>query len=134
MNRLKNLLNRWVELSNHKETYESLVDLLLIKQFIEVCSKPLQVFLRERFLLTLKEIVELSEGYVLAHGQLISNCSKDQSQSEAQVKPKVQSSSDIDTQSQKKPGEVKCFICGKPGHKAYRCRETRKTFKQGNAC
>lgn len=134
VNRMKNLLQRWVELSNHEETYQSLVDLLLIEQLMESCSKPLQVFLRERFPLTLKEIVEISEGYVLAHGGLINNCNKGHSQSEAQGEPKAQSSSDTDTQFQKKQGELKCFNCGKLGHKAYRCRETRKTYKQGNAC
>lgn len=101
---------------------------------METCSKPLQVFLRERFPLTLKEIVELSEGHVLANGGLISNCIKGQSQTEAQGEPKVQSLSDPDTPVQKKQGEVKCCNCGKLGHKVYWCREAKKTFKQGNAC
>lgn len=46
--RIKNFLNRWLELAECEETYEDLFDIMLIEQFTKACDKNLVLFLKTR--------------------------------------------------------------------------------------
>ena len=65
--RLTNYLSRWMELGKVDETYEGLKDLILREQFLTVSNRNLVLFLKERKIKSIKEMVELSEQYNEAH-------------------------------------------------------------------
>ena len=58
--RLTNYLSRWMELGKVDETYEGLKDLILREQFLTVSNRNLVLFLKERKIKSIKEMVELS--------------------------------------------------------------------------
>ena len=66
--RLSNYLSRWMELGKVPENYEGLRDLMLREQFLAVSNKSLVMFLKERKLKSVKEMTELADQYIEAHG------------------------------------------------------------------
>ena len=67
MVRLSNYLSRWMELGKVNETYDSLRNLILREQFLTVSNKNLVLFLKERKIKSVKEMVEFAEQYNEAH-------------------------------------------------------------------
>ena len=65
--RLNNYLSRWMELGKVPETFNGLRDLLLREQFLSVSHKSLVLFLKERKIKSIDEMVELAEQYMEAH-------------------------------------------------------------------
>src|SRR5664279_1557851 len=65
--RLSNYLKRWVELAGIDQSYEGLRDLIVREQFLIVCSKDLEIFLREGSVRELSEISKRAEHYIDAH-------------------------------------------------------------------
>ena len=66
--RISGYLERWIDLSNMKKDYESLVDLMLREQFSLSCNKELSVFLKERKCTSIDSMAEAAERYTEAHG------------------------------------------------------------------
>ncbi|KAJ8019042.1 hypothetical protein HOLleu_42619 [Holothuria leucospilota] len=64
--RLKNLLQRWLELSRVKD-YDGLFDLILREQFLNCCSQEHATFLRERKPADIKEMAKYTDQYLEAH-------------------------------------------------------------------
>ena len=48
--------------------FESLVDLIMRKQFIQTCSPEFALFLKERMLKSRAEVIKYAEQYIEAHG------------------------------------------------------------------
>ena len=71
--RLSNYLSRWMELGKVEETYGSLRDLILREQFLSVSNRSLVLFLKERKITSIDEMVELAEQYNEAHSVSIIN-------------------------------------------------------------
>ena len=65
--RLNNYLTRWMELGKVPETFHGLKDLLLREQFLSVSQKSLVLFLKERKIKSIDEMIELAEQYMEAH-------------------------------------------------------------------
>ena len=65
--RLSNYLSRWMELGKVPENYEGLRDLILREQFLSVSNRNLVLFLKERKIKSVNELVELAEQYHEAH-------------------------------------------------------------------
>lgn len=143
--RLRNFLERWVELSNTKKEYKELFELIVKDQFLSGCASPLELFLKEKKDATLEEMVERAEQYVDAHGW--ANFSK---RPAARKEPSATANSE--QRGERKDGsrpaarskdqEVqKCFLCSRTGHRAENCRVGRtegntqppKCFKCGKS-
>ena len=65
--RLSNYSARWMELGKVKATFEGLRDLIIREQFLSVSPKNLVLFLKERKIKSVDEMVELAEQYMEAH-------------------------------------------------------------------
>lgn len=122
LTRLRNCLNRWIELSNCNKTYEGVLDLFIAEQFLKVCGKQLQMYLREKMPLSLGKMIEKAEKYVTAHGGLYQNAKtshqftkKGQETTNDEVEPQ-RSEKSVSTGK-----EIRCFKCHKLGHKSFNC-------------
>ena len=65
--RLSNYLSRWMELGKVTENYAGLRDLVLREQFLTVSNRNLVLFLKERKIKSITEMIELAEQYNEAH-------------------------------------------------------------------
>ena len=52
--RLSHYFSRWVELSNIDQTYDSLANLILKEQFLNICNQEIVVHLKEKKLATIE--------------------------------------------------------------------------------
>ena len=67
MARLDSYIERWTELAKIEKSFEGLKNLMVREQFLSVCTKDLEVYLREKSLLDLKELAKIAEQYMEAH-------------------------------------------------------------------
>ena len=124
--RLRNLFARWLELSKCEVSVEGISNVLIAEQLLQTCGNDLQVYLRERFPLSLDKMISLAEGYVLAHGGFHANVSCNVSKT---LNSNCQESSFVNKQFF---SQIKCFNCGKTGHKSSNCysKNVSKNSKQ----
>ena len=122
VDRLTNYFERWVEFGEVSKSFGNLSDLVLRKQFLVNCSKPLAVFLKERVPKTVKEMACLAEQFVEAHGD--QNCFVKETISVKQMssdKTNVKGSeSRLITKTS--INDKTCYRCGKKGHIQRNCR------------
>ena len=119
VSRLRNLFNRWVELSRYENDVEGIIHLVISEQLLNTCGNSLSLFLKERFPLILSESINLAEGYVLAHGGFHANVN-----SNGVPKDGIAGETSEGTKLPKKNSNgthIKCFACGKIGHKSVNC-------------
>lgn len=116
-NRLKNFFQRWRELAECEESFDDVVDLMLIEQFMLKCDKSMVLFLKEHEVKTFEQLVKLADLYLEAHttvGKKVTDTVKPTSQEtvvQDEVKKGVTS----------KPFKKGCFVCGKTNHVARDC-------------
>ena len=68
VNRLKNYLAKWLELSGSSpQKFEALVDLIVKEQFINACSEDLAMYLLERGPKDLVELTTWAQKYFIVH-------------------------------------------------------------------
>ncbi|KAH3717167.1 hypothetical protein DPMN_059947 [Dreissena polymorpha] len=65
--RLGDYLTNWMCQAGSDETYEGLRDLILREQYLNGCSKGLQVFLKERKFASVTEMADCADRYIEAH-------------------------------------------------------------------
>lgn len=61
--RLENYFMRWVTLAKVNQSFEGLRTLLVCERYLATCSKPLEIFLRERAIKVLEELGKIAEQY-----------------------------------------------------------------------
>jgi len=119
--RLKSYILRWIELAGVAKTFDGLLSLMVRERYLATCSKPLELFLRERAAIGLDEIAKLAEQYEDAHGskavQKREFSSVEQKGSSGAVSLPVYK----DNSAGRSPNRKNCFVCGKRGHVAKNC-------------
>ncbi|MEL7309413.1 MAG: hypothetical protein AAGK05_17185 [Pseudomonadota bacterium] len=151
--RLRNYLQRWIELSGTDQNSYGVCDLFTQEPFISICSPDLAIFLKERSPSDLDEVAKLADQYLLAHDQrLASNDDENKVQSnhfksDKNNKPRQQSSknfhrnSTANFHSGNNNFKIKCIFCAL-WHKSENCRKApsmdikqrRELARTLNAC
>ncbi len=109
--RLKNYLDRWMEMAHVDREFEGLYNLMVKEQFVKKCSNDLSVYLKEKAFESLEEMAEQAERFLIAHN-------KEMATGKDRNRPMM------------KPGPVnpvqrvtrECFNCGNKGHVKSECR------------
>jgi len=66
--RLKRYLEKWREMAGYEAKYEGLQELILRDQYCLTCEQSMQVFLKEKGKLSLKDMTKESMYFIEAHG------------------------------------------------------------------
>ena len=119
--RLSNYLSRWMETDKVPENYEGLRDLILREQFLSVSNRNLVLFLKERKIKSVNELVELAEQYHEAHSvndapynQSLFN--KGEGRSQVTRKENYRSQGPDGNRQPKVFKDRVCYGCGKTDH------------------
>lgn len=129
-NRLKNFFQRWIDLAGCEESFEDIVDLILMEQFMLKCEKNMVLFLKEHEAQTFNQLIKIADLYIEAHGTPGRKVG-----SEMVTKPSSQGASVQDEVRKgvvSKPSKRGCFVCGKNNHLAKDCfhkYDHRSSFK-----
>ena len=104
--RINTYFEKWIELASCDATFEGLEELFVREQFIEVCSKELEVYVREKCPSGLQALADVADKFLLAHDEKL--CVH-----KGEVGKAVSRSL--------------CFNCSQPGHHAKDCNAKRKS-------
>ena len=115
--RLRNYFTQWVKLSDMESSFEGVVELMVKEQFINACPKELSVHLMESKHQDLRELAASAGQYLTAHNRKLS--SRDVSAKKSFGAPRLEGK--IPDISPTTKGNIKCFNCGKVGHRASEC-------------
>ena len=115
--RLRNYFTQWVKLSDMESSFEGVVELMVKEQFINACPKELSVHLMESKHKDLRELAASAGQYLTAHNRKLS--SRDVSAKKSVGAPRLEGK--IPDISSTTKGNIKCFNCGKVGHRASEC-------------
>ena len=69
VDRLHSYLVRWMDLGKNLKTFESLKDLIIREQMLNVCDKDLSMFLKERNPKSADEMAKMADRYIEAHNR-----------------------------------------------------------------
>ena len=131
LTRLEGYLSKWLETSKTKKNYEGLKYLMLSEQFITICNNDLATFLKERTCTSMKELGEMANKYLEAHGQQLSDlCTTSQTAN----RRRDGTGKTIDRERREQSGRKECWACGQLGHLAFECRGQQRgsqSFKAG---
>jgi hypothetical protein len=114
--RIKRYFQRWVELTEIEKSYDGLQELLIKEQYINTCSAEMKIYLRERAIKDIDELVSLAERYTEARYSEESTENQPKKQNVHQAAGAKQEEGYRSQQ-----GEKRCFICKKTNHVAKEC-------------
>ncbi|XP_052673702.1 uncharacterized protein LOC128155864 [Crassostrea angulata] len=118
--RLDSYLERWIQLSKTNRTLDDLKDLFLREQFLLCCSKELALFLKERIPTSIQDMARYADQFAEARTVTSSSLTQkpffDRRQQSDRQPPYKDS-----VQQNQSGNAVKCYECGRQGHKAFNC-------------
>lgn len=118
--RLDSYLERWIQLSKTNKTFDDLKDLFLREQFLLCCSKELALFLKERIPTSIQDMARYADQFAEARTVTSSSLTQkplfDRRQQSDRQPPYKDS-----VQQNQSGNAVKCYECGRQGHKAFNC-------------
>ena len=118
--RMRQYFDRWLQLSEVSEDFESVCDFMVIDQLLSNCSKELREFLLEKFYTSSHEMAESADRYMIAHG--VSKCKK----SKARIT--TDKSKLLDSKIVGDFKNIKCHLCGQIGHIKPNCPDNPRNF------
>ena len=123
--RMDSYLERWVELSKTKKTYDGMKDLFLREQFIWCCNKELSLFLKERIPPSIQDMARYADQFVEARTTCPSQVTQDPmfDKNLPQNQTKVQQNNS--------GNKVKCYACDRYGHRSFECNRKKSQGNRG---
>ena len=115
--RLRNYFTQWVKLSDVESSFEGVVELMVKEQFLNSCSKELSVHLMEWKPQSLREFAAIAENYLTAHDMKLSSQNFNAEKNVGAPRPEGRTP-DVPLAATE---GIKCFSCGRLGHKAREC-------------
>lgn len=136
--RLKNYLDRWMEMAQVEREFDSLYNLIVEEQFVGKCATDLSVYLKEKSFENLEEMAEQADRFLMAHNKEMAT-GKDKSRPAAKastVHPSNRAVKEcfncrrlghVKTECRDRGGgkEARCTKCSKYGHEMSECRSSR---------
>ena len=110
--RLRNYLDRWMEMAHVDREFEALYDMMVKEQFVKKCSSDLSVYLKEKSFENLEEMADQAERFLIAHN-------KEMATKRNQNHLTVKTGSANPNQRVVK----ECFNCHRKGHVKTECRD-----------
>ena len=140
--RLKRYLEKWREMAGFEPTYEGigLQEMILRDQYFLTCDKSLQIFLKEKGKLSLKEMTKISNDYFEAHGYPAENHEKKINgvSNKAYTHKSNNGQTNANANECRKPraghgntDHVVCFQCNQVAHKRNACPMNRPDISAG---
>jgi len=102
--------------------------MILRDQFFITCDKPLQIFLKERGKLNLKEMTQAVDNYFEAHGHEVNRTYRSEAKQNKWNKSNTVSI-DKAEQNVARANTVTCGYCNMNGHRAENCRKRQANYR-----
>ena len=136
--RLRNYLDRWMEMAHVDREFEALYDMMVKEQFVKKCSSNLSVYLKEKSFENLEEMADQAERFLIAHNKEMAT-KRNQNHPTVKTGPanpnqrvvkecfNCHRKGHVKTECRDQGGgkEVRCTKCSRYGHEAPNCRITK---------
>ena len=124
--RLLHYLKRWVDLAMIEQSFEGLSQLIVREQFLQGCSKDLEVYLREGSEKNLTEMTKRAENYMQAHGiRSIGGSRYNRFDFKKEDKKEDRDKQKFTSNNESKETR-RCHHCGIVGHVRMNCKKLQK--------
>ena len=129
--RLSGYFDRWIELGSIEKHFDNLRNLIITEQVLNMCSKRLRLFIKERGPKTMADMTSVAEHCLEVHGKLYSHWSNRNDRGHGKGQGQTPSSSKSQFQGKVKGSEYRarapktsgksCFVCSSTSHLARDC-------------
>lgn len=130
--RLQSYLKQWIEMSEAEDSRSGLKDLIIREQFMNICPADLRIFLSERRMATLHELVETAQQFLEARGLTLCELnqkhkwSRETKQRSSNNGEKISAPSSASAlQVNARASQAKCAFC-EEHHNTVDCRQVSK--------
>ncbi|KAA0186772.1 hypothetical protein HAZT_HAZT006895 [Hyalella azteca] len=131
--RLGRLLDFWMESCNIPKTYEAVRRFILMDQFMSSLTPDLRLYVKEKNVSTLNEMVQLAHNWAMAH-KLHGKKPTSGKFRETRLPEAAERRSELAAERSAVPNSnLKCHACGESGHLKRRCPRNPAAYISGRA-